>query len=97
MLLDRGFLGREFAAEQEERGTQVVIAHGKADRKRLSKTRRRPVAALRNRVETVFAEVTEHLGLARHKAKTFWSLLTRTAATLAAHTLLRLNLLEQPT
>ncbi len=29
------------------------------------------------------------MGLARHGAHTFWGLLTRTAATIAAHTLLR--------
>ena len=32
------------------------------------------------------------MGLARHGASTFWGLLTRTAATIAAHTLLRLCL-----
>jgi hypothetical protein len=30
--------------------------------------------------------------LARHGAHTFWGLLTRTAATIAAHTLLRVRL-----
>jgi hypothetical protein len=53
---------------------------------------RRPVAALRNRVETSLGEITEQLGLARHHAHTFWGLLTRTAATLLAHTILRLGL-----
>jgi hypothetical protein len=32
------------------------------------------------------------LELARHGAHTFWGLLTRTAATIAAHTLLRFHL-----
>jgi hypothetical protein len=50
------------------------------------------VAALRNRIETSIGEITEDLGLAHHKARTFWGLLTRTAATLAAHTL-RLQLI----
>jgi hypothetical protein len=53
---------------------------------------RRPVAALRNRVETTIGELTEQLGLARHGAKTFWGLLARTAATMLAHTMLRLSL-----
>jgi hypothetical protein len=52
---------------------------------------RRPVAALRNRVETTIGELTEALGLARHRAKTLWGLLARAAATILAHTLLRLG------
>ena len=53
---------------------------------------RRPVARLRNRIETTIGELTEGLGLARHRAKTVWGLLTRAAATILAHTLLRLAL-----
>jgi hypothetical protein len=51
------------------------------------------VAALRNRIETTLGEITEGDGLrlARHGAHTFWGLLTRTAATLLAHTWLRLG------
>jgi hypothetical protein len=49
------------------------------------------VAALRNRIETTIGQLTEHLGLAAHYAKTVWDLLTRTAATILAHTLLRLG------
>ena len=57
------------------------------------------IAQLRNRIEASFGEITEHMGLTRHGAHTFWSLLTRTAATIAAHTLLRICLrsLDQPT
>jgi hypothetical protein len=43
-------------------------------------------------VETSLGEITEQLGPVRHHAKTFWGLLARTAATLLAHTLIRLNL-----
>jgi hypothetical protein len=32
------------------------------------------------------------IGLAEHGARTFWGLLTRTAATILAHTLIRLGL-----
>jgi len=53
---------------------------------------RRPVAVLRNRIETTIGELTVGLGLDRHGARTFWGLLTRTAATLLAHTPLRLGL-----
>ena len=50
------------------------------------------IAHWRNRIETSFAEITEQMGLTRHGAHTFWGLLTRTAATIAAHTLLRVCL-----
>jgi hypothetical protein len=92
LLLDRGFLGRDWAAAQRARGTAVVTAPGRAERRALPAAVRRPVAALRNRVETTIGELTERLGLARHRAKTVWGLLTRVAATVLAHTLLRLGL-----
>jgi hypothetical protein len=44
------------------------------------------------RVEATFKEITGQMDLARHGAHIFWGLLTRTAATIAAHTLLRLHL-----
>jgi len=50
------------------------------------------IAQWRNRVETCFAEITDQMELARHGAHTFCGLLTRTAATIAAHTLLRTRL-----
>jgi hypothetical protein len=93
LLPGRGFAGRAFAVGQAARGTQVVPAHSRVRRHRLSKAQRRPAAALRNRIETSYGEITGHLELARHGARTFWGLLTRVAATLAAHTLLRLHLI----
>jgi len=36
-----------------------------------------------------FAEITDQMERARHGAHTFWGLLTRTAATIAADTLMR--------
>ena len=94
LLLDRGFLGRTWAVAHAERGTRVVVAHGRAERERLPAAVRRPVATLRNRIETTLGELTapEHLGLVRHGAHSFWGLLARTAATILAHTLLRLGL-----
>jgi hypothetical protein len=92
LLLDRGFLRRRWAAEYQRRGTRVVYAHGRADRRRLPAAVRRPVAKLRNRVETTIGELTGRLGLAAHGARTFWGLLTRVAATILAHTLSRLAL-----
>jgi len=92
LLLDRGFLGRAGADGYRARGTGVVYAHGRAQRRRLPAAVRRPVAALRNRIETTIGELTEQLGLAEHRARRVWGLLTRTAATILAHTLLRLAL-----
>ncbi len=92
LLLDRGFLSAPWAAKYAARGVQVVVAHGHAQRRRLPRTVRRAVAALRNRIETSIGEITDvdRLRLVRHGARTFCGLMTRTAATLLAHTWLRL-------
>jgi hypothetical protein len=94
LLLDQGFRGRSWAATQQARGTRVVYAHSRAERRTLPAAVRRPVAALRNRIETTIGELTDvdRLRLVRHGAKTVWGLLTRTAATILAHTLCRLGL-----
>jgi hypothetical protein len=92
LLLDRGFAGQAWRAMQQARGTQVVLTPGRTERKLLPTAVRRPVAVLRNRIETTNGELTEQLGLARHGAKTFWGLLTRVAATILAHTLQLLRL-----
>jgi hypothetical protein len=52
------------------------------------------IAEWRNRIETTFSEITDRMDLARHGARSFWGLLTRTAATIAAHTLLLVCLTE---
>jgi hypothetical protein len=91
LLLDRGFVGRAWAAGYRARGTAVVVTPSRAERQRLSVAARRPLAVFRNRIETSIGELTDRLELARHGAKTFWGLLTRAAATLCAHTLLRLR------
>lgn len=45
------------------------------------------IAEWRNRIEATFSEITDRMERARHGAHTFWGLPTRTAATIAAHTL----------
>jgi hypothetical protein len=92
LLLDRGFAGRAWAAAQAERGTRVVLTPTRAERRRMPAAVRRPVAVLRNRIETTTDELTLRLGLDRHGAKTFWGLLARASATLLAQPLLRLGL-----
>jgi hypothetical protein len=52
------------------------------------------IAEWRNRTETTFSEITDRTELARHGAHTFEGLLTRIAATIAAHTLLLTCLAE---
>ena len=55
---------------------------------------RRPVAALRNHIESTIAELTDsdRMRLARQDAKTLCGMLTRTAGAILAHALHRLGL-----
>jgi hypothetical protein len=92
LLCDKGFNGQAFAAELAARGIAVLIPPTKDQRKTMPKMLQRVIAQWRNRVETSLGEITDRMELARHGAHTFWGLLTRTAATLAAHTLLRIGL-----
>ena len=94
LLLDRGFVGREWAAQQAELGRQVVIPPNREQRRELPKSYLHAIAALRNRVETCFAQITDQLELARHGAKTFWGLLTRTTGAILAHTVLTLGKIQ---
>jgi len=88
LLADKGFNGKAFAAQQAARGTAVLVPPTKEQRKQMPAILQKITAEWRNRVEASFAEITDLMELARHGAHTFWGLLTRTAATIAAHTLL---------
>ena len=88
LLADKGFSGRAFAASQAARGTAVLVPPDKKQRAAMPSTLRKVIAEWRNRIETTFSEITDRMELARHGATSFWGLLTRTAATIAAHTLL---------
>jgi IS5 family transposase len=88
LLADKGFSGKAFAAAQAARGTAVLVPPDKKQRAVMPRTLLKVIAEWRNRIETTFSEITERMELARHGAHTFWGLLTRTAATIAAHTLL---------
>ena len=92
LLADKGFNGAAFAAAQAARGTAVLVPPGKKDRAATRPILLKIIAEWRNRIETTFSEITVQMELARHGAHTFWGLLTRTAATIAAHTLLRVFL-----
>jgi hypothetical protein len=95
LLADKGFSGRGFAAAQAARGTAVLVPPGKAQRAAMPAILQKVIAGWRNRIETTFSEITDHMELARHGAHTFWGLLARTAATIAAHTLLRVCLTHE--
>ena len=99
LLCDKGFTGRAFAAAQAARGTAVLVPPAKDQRASTPAILLKVIAQWRNRIEASFGEITDQMGLTRHGAHTFWGLLTRTAATIAAHTLLRICLrsLDQPT
>ena len=89
LLCDKGFNGKAFAAGQAARGTAVLVPPAKDQRASMPAILQKVIAQWRNRIETTFSEITDMMELARHGAHTFWGLLTRTAATIAAHTLLR--------
>jgi hypothetical protein len=89
LLADKGFSGKAFAATQAARGTAVLVPPAKDQRQQMPAILRTIIAEWRNRIEATFGEITDQMELARHGAHSFWGLLTRTAATLAAHTLLR--------
>jgi Transposase DDE domain len=92
LLAGKGFAGAAFAARQAARGTAVLIPPAKGQRHTMPPILRKIIAQWRHRIETTFAEITNQMELARHGAHTFWGLLTRTAATIAAHTLMCLCL-----
>jgi hypothetical protein len=92
LLADKGFNGAAFAAARAARGTTVLVPPAKKDRAAVPFVLLKVIAEWRNRIETTFSEITVQMDLARHGAHTFWGLLTRTAATIAAHTLLRVFL-----
>ncbi|HEY1665461.1 MAG TPA: IS982 family transposase [Trebonia sp.] len=92
LLADKGFSGRAFAAQLAASGTAVLVPPGKKQRAAMPSVLLKVIAEWRNRIETTFSEITDRMELARHGAHTFWGLLTRTAATIAAHTLLRVCL-----
>ena len=89
LLVDKGFTGRAFAASQAGRGTAVLLPPAKGQRHRMPPVLRKIIAEWRNRIETTFQEITDQMELTRHGALTFWGLVTRTAAVIAAHTLIR--------
>ena len=77
---------RHRRADAAGQGTSATTCHA---------VLRKIITEWRNRIETTFKEITDQMELARHGAHTFWGLLTRTAAIIAAHTLMRVCLAAQ--
>jgi len=94
LLCDKGFSGAAFAAGQAARGTALLIPPTRKQRPAMPAILRKIIAEWRNRIETTLGELTDHMELARHGAHTLCGLLTRTAATIAAHALMRACLAE---
>ncbi len=94
LLANKGFSGRAFAAAQAARGTAVLVPPDKKQRASMPPVLQKVIAEWRNRIETTFSEITDRMELARHGAHSFWGLITRTAATIAAHTLLLTCLIQ---
>jgi hypothetical protein len=92
LLADKGFAGAAFTAQLAAQGTAVLVPPTRDQRKTMPAALQKVIAEWRNRVEASFGEITDLMELARHGAHTFWGLLTRTAATIAAHTLQRVCL-----
>jgi len=92
LLADKGFSGRAFAARQAARGTAVLVPPAKGQRAAMPAILQKIIAEWRNRIETTVKEITGQTELARHGARTFYGLLTRTAAVIAAHTFMRVCL-----
>jgi hypothetical protein len=65
----------------------VITPPTRVQREAMPENPRRLIARLRNRAGTSVKEITGQLELARPGGHTFDGLLTRTVATLAAHTL----------
>ena len=92
LLTDKGFNGKKFAESLAAQGISILVPPTKNQRKTMSPGLQKVIAEWRNRIETTFGEITDQMELARHGAHTFWGLLTRTASTIAAHTLSRIML-----
>jgi Transposase DDE domain len=92
LLNDRGFAGQACTETLAAQGIRQLVPPGRTERATMPKALQQIIANLRNRIEVTNGELTETMGLARHGAHTFAGLLTRTAATIAAHCLSKIAL-----
>jgi len=100
LLADKGLSGKAFTAQLAGQGIVLLVPPAKDQRGRMPTMLLQVIAQWRNRIEVTFGEITDRMELSRHGTHTFWGLLARIAATIAAHTLMRVCLagtIEQPT
>ena len=86
LLCDKGFRGRVFAAGLAAQQITLLTPPRRDERAALSARLRRFIADHRNRIESGINTLKDRFALEQHRAKTFWGLLTRVMAKLAALT-----------
>jgi Transposase DDE domain len=87
LLTDKGFRGRAFAAGLTDQRITLLTPPTKPERATVSQRLRRFLADHRNRIEAGINTLKDRFQLEQHRAKTFWGLLTRLMAKLAALTI----------
>lgn len=80
VVCDKGYAGREFAAEVESRFAAEVLRPSRKDEPATSA----PLSMIRQRIESVFWTLKDRLGLERHRARTLVGLRARIASKLLA-------------
>lgn len=92
LLNDKGFNGKKFTASLADMGITNLVPPTKAERKTMPAWLQKIIAEWRNRIEVTNGELTDVMELARHGAHTVHGLITRTAATIAAHCIAKITL-----
>lgn len=88
VLGDKGYISAGLASTLAEVNGVVLLTIPRQNQKRqLPPLVARRLNAQRQIIETVNGQLTEHLGIARHHAHSFWGLCARLYSKLAAHTL----------
>ncbi|HEX3363242.1 MAG TPA: IS982 family transposase [Solirubrobacterales bacterium] len=80
IVCDKGYAGREFAAEVEARFAAEVLRPARRDEARTGPG----LSMIRQRIESVFWTLKDRLGLERHRARTLAGLRVRIASKLLA-------------
>jgi hypothetical protein len=80
VICDKGYAGREFAAEVEARFAAEILRPNRKDEPKASV----PLSMIRQRIESVFWTLKDRLGLERHRARTLSGLRARIASKLLA-------------
>jgi hypothetical protein len=87
LLVDKGFRGKQFVANLTAQQITVLLPPTKTERATLPAAARAFIAAHRNRIEGIFTRAKDQFHLEHHRALSFWGLLARVTAKLAALTL----------